>query len=72
MKPALTARFLRTRIPRKGQSLHPSVRELDEVLLQRSDSEGVLDRERRELAVFALGLDDEAAVCPRKKRAFEP
>ena len=43
VKPALAAFLLGTRIPRNRQRLQPAVRKLNEILLQRIDSKGVLD-----------------------------
>jgi hypothetical protein len=62
MEPALSALLLGPAIPGDRQGLQPSVREFDEVLLQRIDPEGVFHLERGELAVGAIGLDEEFPI----------
>jgi hypothetical protein len=57
MEPALTACFLRPRVPRDTQRLQPPAGKLDQVLLQRMDTERVLDLEVGELPVRAVGVD---------------
>jgi hypothetical protein len=66
MKPALSAFFLRAAVPRDRQGLHPAVREFDQVLLQRIDTEGVFHLEGGELPVRPVGLDQELALLSEK------
>src|SRR5215510_12350853 len=58
VEPALSALLLRAGVPGDRERLQPSVREFDEILLQRIDPEGVFHLERGELAVGAVGLDE--------------
>src|SRR5262249_5286312 len=58
MEPALSALLLRAGVPGDRERLKPSVREFDQILLQRIDGEGVFRLERCELAVGAVGLDE--------------
>ena len=67
-EPALAARFLGPRIPGQRERLQASARQLDQVLLQRLDAEGVLDFEVGELAVGAVGADEEPAVAREEVR----
>jgi hypothetical protein len=62
VKPALPALFRRPRIPADRQRLQPAIRELDQVLLQRRDAEGVFDRVVGRLAIRAIGIDEPATV----------
>ncbi len=62
VEPALAALLLRAAVPSDGQRLHAAVRKLDEILLQGLEPERVLHLERTELAVRAVGLDEELAV----------
>src|SRR6516164_368415 len=64
MEPALAALFFRPAVPGDGERLHPAVRELDEILLQRIDTKCVFHFEGGELAVRAVGLDEEPAILP--------
>ena len=68
VEPALTARGLRTRIPGDRQRLQTAARKFDQILLQRLDTERVLDVEVRELPVRAVGADDETLVATRERR----
>ena len=69
MEPALAAFVLRPAVPGKRESLQAAVGKLDEVLLQRIDAERVLDLEGAELAVRAVGLDDEFSVLAEEAGA---
>jgi hypothetical protein len=57
MEPVLATLLLRAGVPGDRERLQPSVRELDEILLQRIDPEGVFHVERGELTVGAICLD---------------
>src|SRR5262249_10656483 len=57
MEPALAARSLGARVPGDAKRLEATAGELDQVLLQRLDAEGVLDLVVRELAVRTVGGD---------------
>ena len=59
MKPALAALVLRPAVPSERQRLNAPVGELDEILLQRIDAEGVLRLKDGKLAVGAVSLDQE-------------
>ena len=67
-EPALAAGFLGPRIPGQRERLQAPARQLDQVLLQRLDAEGVLDLEVGELAVGAVGADEELAVAREEVR----
>ena len=62
MEPALAALVLRPAVPGDTERLHPTVREGDQILLQRVDAEGVADLEVGELAVRPVGIDEELVV----------
>ena len=62
-EPALAAGILGPCIPGHRERLQAAAWQLDEVLLQRLDAEGVLDFEVGELAVGAVGADEEFAVA---------
>ena len=62
VEPALAALVLRPAVPGERQRLQAAVGELDQILLQRIDPERVFDFERGELAVGAVGLDQEFSV----------
>ena len=62
MEPALAALLFRAAVPRNRQRLNAAVRKLDEILLQRLQPESVFHFEGLELAVGAVGLDEELAV----------
>ncbi len=68
MEPALSALLLRTAVPGERQRLQATVGKLHEILLQRIEAEGVLHLEGGELAVRAVGLDEELAVLAEKAR----
>ena len=68
VEPALAALVLRPAVPGDAQRLHPAVGKGDQVLLQRRDAEGVADLEVGELAVRAVGIDQELAVAPEEPR----
>ena len=68
MEPALPALILGPRIPGDAERLQPAVREGDQVLLQRVDTEGVADLEVFELAVRSVRGDEELAVAPEEAR----
>src|SRR5262249_29006267 len=59
MEPTLSALVFRPAIPGDRERLQAAIREFDEILLQRIDAEGVFHLERGELAVGAVGLDEE-------------
>ena len=63
MKPALPAVLLGTRVPGNRQRLQPAVRELNEILLQRMDSKGVLNLVIMEFAVRPVGVDEKFSVA---------
>src|SRR5262245_24756807 len=63
MEPALSALLLRAGVPGDRERLQPSVREFDEILLQRIDPKGVFHLERGELAVSPVGLDEELPIA---------
>ena len=69
VEPALAALVLRPAVPGDRQRLQAAIGKLDQVLLQRIEAEGVLDLERGELAVGAVGLDEELAVLAEEARA---
>src|SRR5262249_36545170 len=62
MEPALATLLLRAGVPGDREGLQPAVREFNEILLQRIDAEGVFHLERGELAVGAIGLDEEFPI----------
>src|SRR5262249_8746299 len=62
MEPALATLLLRAGVPGDREGLQPAVREFDEILLQRVDAEGVFHLERSELAVRAIGLEQEFPI----------
>jgi hypothetical protein len=66
VEPALAAFVLGAAVPGDGQGLQPAIRELDQVLLQRIDAEGVFHFKRGELAIRSVGLDQEPAVLAKK------
>jgi len=68
VEPALAAFILRPRVPGDRQRLDTAIRELDQVLLQRVDAEGVLDLEGRELSVRPVGLDLELIAFAEEPR----
>ena len=55
-------------VPRDAQHLHAAVGELDHVLLQRSDAEGVFDFVVVVLAVGAFGVDHELLAVAEEPR----
>src|SRR6202048_4500512 len=70
MKPALAAFFLRAAVPRDRQGLPAAVREVDQILLQRIDAEGVFHLEGGELSVRAVGLDKKFAALAEEPGAY--
>ncbi len=68
MEPALAARRFRPRVPRDPQRLQPPAGELDQVLLQRIEAEGVPDFEVGELPIRAVGVDEVLAVALEERR----
>ena len=68
VEPALAALRLRPRIPRDAQGLHAAAGQLDQVLLQRTDAERILDLVVGELAVRPVGVDDEPVAAAREGR----
>ena len=62
VEPALPALRFGSRVPRDGKGLQAAGLELDEVLLERLDTEGVEDGKLGELAVRAQGFHEVAAV----------
>ena len=68
MEPALAAFVLWPAVPCNRQRLQPTVGELDEILLQRIDTERVLHLEGGELAVGAIGLDQGFSVFAEEAR----
>ena len=70
VKPALPAFILRPRVPRDGQRLKPTIRELDQVLLQWGYTERVLHLIISQLAVTTLGVDEKLST-PLKEGGSE-
>ena len=68
VEPALASLRLRPGVPRDAERLQPPVRELDQVLLQRLDAEGVRDAEIGELAVGTIRAYEIVAVAPEELR----
>ena len=68
MKPALAALVLGSGVPGERQRLQAAVRKLHQILLQRIETERVLDLEGRELAVRTVGLDQEFSVLAEEPR----
>ena len=68
VKPALAALVFRARVPGNGQRLHAPSRQFDQVLLQRTHAECVLDLVVVELAVRTIGIDEVPAVTTRERR----
>ena len=68
MEPALAAFVLGPAVPGDRQRLQPAVGEFDEILLQRVDTERVLDLEGGELAVRPVGLDEKLSVLAEEAR----
>ena len=68
VEPALPALGPRARVPGDGERLQPAVGELDQILLERSRSERVLDVVVVERAVGAIGPHHELAVPAREGR----
>ncbi len=68
MEPALPALLLGPAVPGKRQRLDAAVGKLDEILLKRIEAERVFHLEARELAVRAVGLDEELAVFAEEAR----
>ena len=68
VEPALAALVLRPAVPGDRQRLQPAVGKCDQVLLKRIDPERVFDFELGELAVRAVGLDQELAVAAEEAR----
>src|SRR5450631_1020319 len=66
VKPALTAFVRRPAIPRNRQRLQSAIGKLDEVLLERIDTERILDLEGRNLAVRAIGFDQILPFLPEE------
>jgi len=69
MKPALPALVFWPGVPGNGQRLQPLVWKFDQILLQRSNAEGVFDLEARELAIRPVGLNEEFSVVTEEARA---
>ncbi len=67
-EPALTARRFRAGVPGDCKRLQATARQLHQVLLQRLESERVLHLEVRELAVGAVGANEELAIVPEEVR----
>ncbi|MNR19277.1 hypothetical protein D3C85_1360600 [compost metagenome] len=63
MEPALPALIRRSAVPSDGQCLQAPVRKLHQILLQGFDAEGVADAELGQLAVGAVGKDEEAPIA---------
>ncbi|MOA04097.1 hypothetical protein D3C78_1236320 [compost metagenome] len=63
MEPALSALIRRPAVPGDGQGLQTAVRKLHQILLQGFDAEGVADAELGQLAVGAVGKDEEAPIA---------
>ena len=66
VEPALATLVFCTAIPGDRQGLQPSVRERNQVLLQRIDAKSVFDLECGELAVRSVRLDKEAAILAKE------
>ncbi len=72
VEPALTALGPGPRVPRQAEGLEPPPGERDEVLLEGIDAEGVGDLELAELAVRAVGADEELPVAAEERRGDAP
>src|SRR5512143_1405842 len=70
VEPTLPAGLFGARVPRDRQRLNSTVRKLDEVLLQRRDTEGVLDLKICLFAVATLGVD-EKFLAPLEESAAD-
>src|SRR5512139_410016 len=68
MKPALAAGGLRPRIPTNAEGLQAPAGELDEILLQRIDAEGVGDAVLAQGAVGTVRTHEEPAILPEERR----
>jgi hypothetical protein len=66
VEPALPTLCLRAGAPGNTKGLQTATGKLDQVLLQRGNAEGVLDLEVGQLAVGAVGIDEELAVTGKK------
>ena len=64
VEPALPALLLRAAVPRHGERLETPPRQLDQVLLQRDDAEGVGHRVVRQPSVGSVGADEGLSVLP--------
>ena len=62
MEPALAAFVLRPAVPGKRESLHAAIGKLNEVLLQRIETEGVFHFKDGKFAVRAVGLDEKFSI----------
>lgn len=62
VEPTLAAFLLRAAVPGNTEGLQAAAGKFDQVLLQRGKAEGVFDLEVGELAVRAVGVDEEFAV----------
>jgi hypothetical protein len=70
VKPALPAFVPGSRIPRDTQTLKPTLRKWDEILLHREDSEGVPDRVILQLAVGPVSANVELVVLLVETRCY--
>src|SRR3546814_3094103 len=68
MKPALSALHRRPAVPGDIQDLLATVREVDHVLLQGMNAEGVADAKRLQLALRIVGPDPEFLALPIERR----
>ena len=68
MKPARAPLRLGPRIPRDAERLHAPAGKLDQILLQRTNAERVLDLVVVKLAVRAVGVDEELSVAAEERR----
>jgi hypothetical protein len=67
VEPALTAALLGSRVPGDTQGLQAPVRKLDQILLQRRDAEGVLDRKFGEPPIGSVCAHEELAVTAEER-----
>src|SRR5262245_55241171 len=70
IKPALAATVLRPAVPGNRKRLYAAVREFNQILLEGIDAEGVFHLEGCELAVRAIGLDEEFVVLLKEARSY--
>ncbi|MGR9099208.1 MAG: hypothetical protein ACU826_01445 [Gammaproteobacteria bacterium] len=68
MEPASTSLFLRAAVPSDGKGLQAPTVQLDQILLQRENAEGVFDFEFARFSVRSVGTHHKSAVPAEKPR----